>query len=106
MAYGAYVAMNKLRVEDVRYVGVDGLDGRGGGKELVLEGVLDETFYCPTGGEQAIEYALRILRGEKNLPRELILEPAEITADVLAESDQPSRALPSLPAGWLMKPET
>jgi ABC-type sugar transport system substrate-binding protein len=85
MAYGAYVAMNKLRVEGVRYVGVDGLDGRGGGKEMVRNGVLDATFYCPTGGEQAIEYALRILQGEAGLPRELILDPIEITADTSGE---------------------
>jgi ABC-type sugar transport system substrate-binding protein len=85
MAYGAYVAMNKLRVEGVRYVGVDGLDGRGGGREMVRNGVLDATFYCPTGGEQAIEYALNILRGETGLPRELILDPMEITADTSGE---------------------
>ena len=85
MAYGAYVAMNKLRVDGVRYVGVDGLDGRGGGREMVRNGVLDATFYCPTGGEQAIEYALRILRGETGLPRELILDPMEITADTSGE---------------------
>ncbi len=78
MAYGAYVAMNKLRAEGVRYVGVDGLDGRGGGREMVREGILDATFYCPTGGEQAIEYALRILGGEEGLPRKLILDPVEI----------------------------
>lgn len=99
MAYGAYVAMNKLRVEGVRYVGVDGLDGRGGGRELVRDGVLDATFYCPTGGEQAIEYALRILRGEQDLPRELILEPAEITVDALVGLVPSSRVLvPLLPA--------
>jgi ABC-type sugar transport system substrate-binding protein len=92
MAYGAYVAMNKLRVEGVRYVGVDGLDGRGGGKEMVRNGVLDVTFYCPTGGEQAIEYALRILQGEAGLPRELIQDPIEITADT---SDKLSDAAPS-----------
>jgi ABC-type sugar transport system substrate-binding protein len=85
MAYGAYVAMNKLRVEGVRYVGVGRRDGRGGGRELVRNGVLDATFYCPTGGEQAIEYALRILRGEAGLPRELILDPIEITADNAAK---------------------
>jgi hypothetical protein len=64
---------------------VDGLDGRGGGKEMVRNGVLDATFYCPTGGEQAIEYALRILQGEAGLPRELILDPIEITADTSGE---------------------
>jgi galactofuranose transport system substrate-binding protein len=83
MAYGSYLAMNKLRIEGVRYVGVDGLDGRGGGREMVRGGVLDATFYCPTGGEQAIEYALRILHGETGLPRELILDPVEITVDAM-----------------------
>jgi hypothetical protein len=45
---------------------------------MVREGILDATFYCPTGGEQAIEYALRILGGEEGLPRKLILDPVEI----------------------------
>jgi len=90
MAYGAYVAVNKLRVEGVRYVGVDGLDGRGGGRDMVREGVLDATFYCPTGGEQAIEYALRILQGEKDLPRKLILDPIEITRENPREAASPA----------------
>ncbi len=81
MAYGARLALDKLRVPGMRYVGVDGLDGPGGGRDMVKQGVLDATFYCPTGGEQAIEYALRILQGEKNLPRELILEPTVILSD-------------------------
>ncbi|MEA4897140.1 MAG: substrate-binding domain-containing protein [Christensenellaceae bacterium] len=78
MAYGARLAIDKLRVPGVRYVGVDGLDGPGGGREMVQKGLLDATFSCPTGGEQAIEYALRILKGEPALPRALILDPIRI----------------------------
>ncbi len=83
MAYGAYLAVGKLRVLNVRFVGVDGLDGPGGGKDLVRQGILQATFFCPTGGSQAIEYALRILDGEKNLPHRLILSPEEITPESL-----------------------
>lgn len=84
MAYGAYIATEKLRVPGIRFVGVDGLKGYGGGEDMVRDGVLSATFYCPTGGEQAIEYALRILSGEKDLPHRLILDPKEITKETLA----------------------
>lgn len=78
MAYGAYIAADKFRVPGMRFVGVDGLDGPNGGANMVLDGILEATFYCPTGGEQAIEYALRILRGDEALPHRLILNPKEI----------------------------
>ncbi len=85
MAYGAHVAMDKLRVEGVRYVGVDGLDSWGGGKDMVRDGTLEATFYCSTGGGEAIDFAYRILSGEKDLPRRLILEPVAITKESLAK---------------------
>ena len=83
MAYGAYIAVNKLRVPGVRFVGVDGLEGANGGRDLVRNGILEATFNCPAGGKQAIEYALRILKEEKELPHRLILDPVEITAGKL-----------------------
>lgn len=73
MAYGAYIATRKLRVPGVRFVGVDGLSGPGGGLDLVERGILEATFTCPTGGAQAIDYALRILSGEKLPSRRIIL---------------------------------
>lgn len=78
MAYGAYNAAQKLRVEGIRFVGVDGLNTPDGGIDLVNRGILDTTFYCPTGGKQAVDYALMILEGNAPKSKWLILEPEEI----------------------------
>lgn len=78
MAFGSSIAFDKLRVKRAAIVGVDGLAGENGGLELVRNSTLSATITCPTGGAQAIEYALRILKGEKNLPRSIILEPVLI----------------------------
>ena len=78
MAYGAWVAAKEYRVEGVRFVGMDGLMGTGGEANLVEQGVLDATFYCPTGGRQAVDYVLRILSGESIEDKWVILEPTPI----------------------------
>ena len=78
MAYGAWVAAKEYRVEGVRFVGMDGLMGAGGETNLVEQGVLDATFYCPTGGRQAVDYVLRILSGETIEDKWVILEPTPI----------------------------
>lgn len=79
MANGAYIAMQKLRAPEAKIVGVDGLEGPNGGVELVRKGVLAATFYCPTGGQQAVEIAMRILRGEKGIEKRIILDPVKIS---------------------------
>ncbi|MBV5281746.1 MAG: substrate-binding domain-containing protein [Paludibacter sp.] len=45
-------------------VGIDALPGTDGGIQKVLNGVLDATFIYPTGGEKAIQTAVRILNKE------------------------------------------
>ena len=75
MAYGAYIAAEELRIEGVRFVGMDGLEGEGGGVDLVHRGILDATFYCPTGGKEAVSYLLRIVEGETFSEKEITLEP-------------------------------
>ncbi|OGX92061.1 hypothetical protein BEN49_17345 [Hymenobacter coccineus] len=45
----------------VRIIGVDGLPGPGNGLQLVEDGALNATLLYPTGGEEAIRTALRIL---------------------------------------------
>lgn len=75
MAYGAYTAAQELRIEgDIKYIGVNGLAGPGGGIELVDDDILEATFYYPVGGTQAVDYAVRILDGDKDVPRILKLE--------------------------------
>ena len=45
------------------------------GVELVEEGILEATFYCPTGGREAVDYVLRILSGEDFEDKRVILDP-------------------------------
>lgn len=75
MAYGAWIAANELRIGGLRFVGMDGLQGESGGVDLVNRGILEATFYCPTGGREAVNYVMRILEGEQFEDRHVILEP-------------------------------
>ncbi|MEL7121558.1 MAG: substrate-binding domain-containing protein, partial [Bacteroidota bacterium] len=64
MALGAYEIFKENGLEDKLYIGVDGLLGPTGGIQLVDEGILDATLLYPTGGEDAIRLAAKILKGE------------------------------------------
>ena len=65
MARAAYQVARQLgRAQRIRIIGVDGLSGPGNGLQLVEDGALKATLLYPTGGEEAIRTALRILRGE------------------------------------------
>lgn len=75
MAYGAYIAADELRIDkDIMYIGVNGLGDKGGGLELVDKGILKATFQYPTGGDYAVDYAMKILSGQKNVPNSLELD--------------------------------
>lgn len=45
-------------------IGIDGLPGENGGLQLVANGDLDISLLYPTGGEEAIETAIRVLEGK------------------------------------------
>ena len=65
MGRAAYQVVRQLGLAPrVRIIGVDGLSGPGSGLQLVEDGVLAATLLYPTGGEEAIRTALRILRHE------------------------------------------
>ena len=65
MARAAYQVARQLgRADRLRIIGVDGLARPGNGLQLVEDGVLRATLLYPTGGEDAIRLALRILRHE------------------------------------------
>lgn len=74
MAQGAALACEKMRsLTGIPIVGAGGATGNAGGLQAVHDGVLAGTILCPTGGTEAVSYALRILKQEPNLPREVIL---------------------------------
>lgn len=65
MGTGAHEAVSvNSNVKKPFIIGIDALPGSDGGIQKVINGTLDATFIYPTGGEKAIQTALRILRKE------------------------------------------
>lgn len=83
MALGAYYATVSTNSKNIKIIGVDGLEGPQGGIELVKNGILTGTFTCKTGGKEAVEYAIKILNKEDDIPKEILLECHEITQELL-----------------------
>ena len=94
MAYGAYRAVEKLGIKGVKFVGIDGLPGPEGGIELVKNGVLSATVTCPTGGKEAVVYAMDILHREEGIPKKMILRTSLVTEKTLADAAQSVSAPP------------
>lgn len=85
MAYGARLALQQLGITGVRIVGLDGFSGRDGGLQLVEQGMIDATLACPTGGTEAIQYALDILAQQSGIPKQIFLRSHPIRADSVQE---------------------
>ncbi|MFB2118297.1 substrate-binding domain-containing protein [Parapedobacter sp. 2B3] len=65
MVLGAYEVYKSLGYEkEANFVGVDGLPGPEGGIQLVSDKIIQATLLNPTGGEEAIQTAFRILESE------------------------------------------
>ena len=65
MALGAWEVLKEKGLEkSIKIIGVDGLNGPNGGIKLVQDEVLMSTILYPTGGEEAIKLAVKILNGE------------------------------------------
>jgi len=64
-AHGAYMAAKQEgrgREKTIKFIGIDALPDEG--VRYVRQGILTATFQYPTGGKEAIETALKILKGE------------------------------------------
>jgi ribose transport system substrate-binding protein len=78
-AHGAYLAAKATnREKDILFVGIDALPHEG--QVYVKQGVLMASFEYPTGGKEAIQTALKILKGEK-VPKEITLRSRVFTQD-------------------------
>ena len=65
MALGAYEVYKKHNLpKPIKFIGVDGLPGPGGGIEFVSNKILDATLLYPAGGEEAIQTAMKVLNKE------------------------------------------
>jgi len=69
-AHGAYLAAKAAGREGIKFVGIDALPQEG--VAYVSQGILDATFQYPTGGAEAIDTALKILKGA-TVPKEIVL---------------------------------
>jgi ribose transport system substrate-binding protein len=69
-AHGAYLAAKAAGRSGIKFVGIDALPQEG--VAYVSQGILDATFQYPTGGAEAIDTALKILKGEQ-VPKEVVL---------------------------------
>lgn len=81
MALGASRAAEKLGMSGIRFIGIDGLPGPDGGVQLVADGVLQASFTYPTGGREAVEYAIRLLERKGDIPKRLTLESNIVTGE-------------------------
>lgn len=74
VAFGAYEALKDRNLDSqIQVIGCDGFTGVNEGVNLVLQGKLAATISCPTGGKEAVQYAMNILRKENGVPKQVIL---------------------------------
>ena len=85
MAVGAYLAATAMgRARGLPIIGIDGLPGPAGGAKAVEDGRLAATFLYPNCAREAVETAVRIMRGEP-VPKRITLETQRITRENAAE---------------------
>jgi signal transduction histidine kinase/AraC-like DNA-binding protein len=77
MTIAAFEVCKDLNIQNKKFIGVDALPGPYGGIQAITDGVLDATFFYPTGGEKAIEIARKILSGN-DFDKENILHTAAL----------------------------
>ena len=58
------VARNAGLENQIKFIGVDGLNTKDGGIQMVLDGKFNATILYPTGGPEAIETAIKIFDGQ------------------------------------------
>ncbi len=87
MAEAAYISAQNSgkKLDKMLFVGIDGLPTPDGGIRSVENGRLSATYVYPTGGQQAIDYAVKILTSDEKPPREEVLATEQITKDNAAQ---------------------
>jgi signal transduction histidine kinase/DNA-binding response OmpR family regulator len=79
------IARRKGIENQIKFIGVDGLNSDNGGINLVRNGILEASIWYPTGGAEAIKLALKIVNGEK-VPKNNLLSTTIIdiwNADIM-----------------------
>ncbi len=80
MAEGAYIAAKNANkdLSKMLFVGIDGLPTPDGGIVSVLQSRLGATFVYPTGGMQAIDWAVKILEQGAKPPKKVVLDTEQV----------------------------
>ncbi len=83
MALGTYQVCKKLGIENkVKIIGVDGQPGPGSGLDLISNHLINATMLYPTGGQEAIRTAFKILNGEPftkdNILQTLVIDSTNV----------------------------
>jgi ABC-type sugar transport system substrate-binding protein len=97
MAFGAYKAARRLGITGIKFVGIDGLPGPEGGQEMVISGQFSATFTCPTGGREAVIYAMDILNHVEGIPKKMILRTTLLTREAIAKGALSPTPTPRVP---------
>ncbi len=81
MAEAAYISAQNTgkKLDQMLFVGIDGLPTPDGGILSVQNGRLNATYVYPTGGAQAIDYAVQILEKNATPPKAVVLPTEQIT---------------------------
>jgi simple sugar transport system substrate-binding protein len=87
MALGANLAAEKLGFSP-KIISIDGFAGKDVGLDLIRNGTIDQTVTAPTGGREAIKYAMDILNKEEGIPKQIILRSHNITAENVDEYEE------------------
>lgn len=87
MAYGAFLAAKEAgRAEELKFVGIDALPDEG--QRWVRSGELTATLLYATPGETGLDLAVRILRGEQDVPKRTTLPTRVFTKDNVAKGGE------------------
>lgn len=85
LALGAFKALVTLGFETIKIISIDGFQIPDGGLDLLARGAIAATITCPTGGKEAIQYALDILQHKQGVPKQVILRNHTVTRDSLTQ---------------------
>ncbi|MGH0053211.1 MAG: substrate-binding domain-containing protein [Sphaerochaetaceae bacterium] len=85
LALGAFKAVTALGYDHIKIVSIDGFQIPDGGLDLLSRGAIDATITCPTGGKEAIQYALDILHEKQGVPKQIILRNHTVTRETLSQ---------------------
>jgi ribose transport system substrate-binding protein len=70
-----------LNLDEILFIGIDALPTPDGGIRSVIDGRIDVTYVYPTGGAQANDYTLQILKQGEFPPAEVVLETEDVVSD-------------------------